>query len=143
LDVAPATKPPPPTRPAARRRPPRPAEGYENEQLWEPVQAPRQKRTVEQLLLERGNINEEQLDQAKKVQSQTPSKTITQVLLTMGACTENHILSALAETMGVPFESPSKSEMDPQAFALLPSEYVKKQGVIPLRFEAKREAKCS
>jgi type IV pilus assembly protein PilB len=109
--------------------------GYEHEQLWEPVQAPRQKKSVEQLLLERGQITEEQLDQARKVQSQTPSKTVPQVLLTMNACTENHILSAQAEMMGVPYESPAKNEVDPQAFALLPQEYIKKQGVIPLRFE--------
>src|SRR5688572_12981015 len=117
------------------------AEGYEHEQLWEPVQAPRQRKTVEQLLLERGHITEEQLDQAKKVQAQTPSKTLTQVLLTMNACTEAQSLSALAETMGVPFESPAKAEIDPQAFALLPSEYIKKQGVIPLRFEGEDSSK--
>src|SRR5687767_11113050 len=60
------------------------AENIDNvEQLWEPVTAPRQRKAVEQVLLERGNITEEQLDQAKKVQSQTPGKTLTQVLLTM------------------------------------------------------------
>jgi type IV pilus assembly protein PilB len=117
------------------------AEGYEHEQLWEPVQAPRQKKTVEQLLLERGHVNEEQLDQAKKVQSQTPSKTLTQILLTMNCCTEGQILSALAETMGVPYESPAKSEVDAMAFGLLPPEYIKKQGVIPLRFEGEENSK--
>jgi type IV pilus assembly protein PilB len=137
-EVASAT---PGARPAAASPSRRANEGYEHEQLWEPVQAPRQKRAVEQLLLERGHITEEQLDQAKKVQSQTPSKTITQVLLTMNACTENQILAAQAEMMGVPYESPAKSEVDPQAFALLPQEYIKKQGVIPLRFEGEENAK--
>jgi len=117
------------------------SDGFESEQLWEPVQAPKQKKSIEQLLLERGQISEEQLDQAKKVQSQTPSKTVTQVLLTMNACTENQILAAQAEMMGVPYESPAKAEVDPQAFALLPQEYIKKQGVIPLRFEGEDNAK--
>jgi type IV pilus assembly protein PilB len=119
---------------AAGKKPAAP-EGYEHEQLWEPVQAPRQKKTVEQLLLERGNINEEQLDQARKVQAQTPSKSLTQVLLTMNACTENNVLSAMAEVMGIPYESPAKAEIDAQAFALLNPEYIKKQGVLPMRFE--------
>ena len=127
--------------PAATAKAKPASEGFEHEQLWEPVQAPRQKKSVEQLMLERGQITEEQLDQAKKVQSQTPSKTITQVLLTMNACNENQILAAQAEMMGVPYESPAKAEVDPQAFALLPQEYIKKQGVIPLRFEGEENAK--
>ncbi|MEA2709433.1 MAG: type pilus assembly protein PilB [Phycisphaerales bacterium] len=114
-------------------------EAYEHEQLWEPVQAPRARKTVEQILLERANVTEEQFDQAKKVQAQTPSKTLTQVLLTMNACTEGQILSALAETMGIPFETPVKAEIDAQAFGLLPPDYIKKQGVLPLRFEGEEQ----
>ena len=47
----------------------------DGESLWEPVQAPT-KKSVEQLLLERGHITEEQLDQARKVQSQGGGKTL-------------------------------------------------------------------
>jgi type IV pilus assembly protein PilB len=116
-------------------------DGYEHEQLWEPVAAPRQRKTVEQLLLERGNVTEEQFDQAKKVQAQTPSKTLTQVLLTMNACTEGQIISAQAETMGIAFETPHKPDIDPQAFALLAPDYIKKQNVLPLRFEGDENTK--
>ena len=123
----------------ATAAPTKASDGYEHEQLWEPVQAPRERKTVEQLLLERGHVTEEQLDQARKVQAQTPSKTLTQVLLTMNACTEGQILSALAETMGIPFETPSKPEVDPEAFALLQPEYIKKQNVLPLRFEGEEK----
>src|SRR4051812_44468369 len=55
------------------------------------------RKTVEQLLLERGHINEEHLTQAKTVQAQTPGKSIAQILLTMSAASEGQILSALAE----------------------------------------------
>src|SRR6185295_18766970 len=68
-----------------------------SESLWEPVKAPT-KKSVEQLLLERGHITEEQLDQARKVQSQGGGKTLVQVLLTMNAATEGQILAAQAET---------------------------------------------
>src|SRR5437867_2149894 len=104
------------------------------ESLWEPVQAPTRK-SVEQLLLERGQITEEQLDQARKVQSQSAGKSLAQVLHTMNAASEAQILSAQAETMGVPFETPQKPDIDPQAFALLHPEYIRKHLVLPLRFE--------
>jgi type IV pilus assembly protein PilB len=104
------------------------------ESLWQPVQA-KARKSVDQLLLERGQVTEEQLDQARKVQGQTPGKSLAQVLLTMNAASEGQILSALAETMGIPFETPQKSDIDPRAFELLHPDYIRKQFVLPLRFE--------
>src|SRR2546430_868220 len=71
--------------------------------LWQPAQAPRRK-SVEQLLLERGQVTAEQLAQAKTVQSQTPGKSLAQILLGMNAASEVQILSALAETLGLGYE---------------------------------------
>lgn len=104
--------------------------------LWEPAAALARK-SVETLLLERGQITEEQLDQARKVAEQTPGRTLTQILQAMNAATETQILSALAETLGVPFEVPEKSQIDPDAFGLLPVEYIRKNLVMPMRFEEK------
>src|SRR5438045_1377920 len=104
------------------------------EQLWSPTAA-KTRKSIEQLLLERGHITEEQLTQAKTVQSQTPGKSLTQVLLTMNAASDAQILSALAETQGLPFESPDKAQMDNDAFNLLGADYVRKQLALPLRFE--------
>ena len=109
-------------------------DGTDLEQLWEPVQA-KARKSVDQLLLERGHITEEQLDQARKVQGQTPGKSLAQVLLTMNAASEAQILSALAETMGIPFETPQKAEIDPRAFELLSADYIRKHLVLPLRFD--------
>jgi type IV pilus assembly protein PilB len=108
--------------------------GEEVESLWEPAQAPARK-SVEQLLLERGHVSEEQLLQAKTVQGQTPGKSLAQVLLTMNAATEAQILAALAETMGIEFEVPQKQDIDPAAFELLSADYIRRQLVLPLRFE--------
>src|SRR5436190_17632516 len=66
----------------------------EMEQLWAPAKV-KARRSVEELLLERGIINEEHLDQARKVAAQTPGKTLAQILLTMNAASEGQILSAL------------------------------------------------
>ncbi|MGE5610207.1 MAG: GspE/PulE family protein [Bacillota bacterium] len=104
------------------------------EQIWTPTTA-RSRKSVEQLLLERGQIAEDQLAQAKAVQVQTPNKTIAQILLTMNAASEAQILSALAETLNLPFEVPEKGTVDPEAFALLPPDYIRKHQVLPIRLE--------
>jgi len=106
------------------------------EQIWTPTTA-RVRKSVERLLLERGHVTEEQLAQAKTVQAQTPNKSIAQILLTMNAASEAQILSALAETLNLPFETPDKNAVNPEAFALLTPDYLRKHLIIPLRFEDK------
>jgi type IV pilus assembly protein PilB len=111
------------------------AANEEGEQLWQPVQAPTRRKSVEQILLERGHIAEDQLEQARKVQSQTPGKSLTQILLTMNAANEAQILGAQAEVLGVEFETPQKADIDPEAFAVLPPDYMRSKLVLPMRFE--------
>jgi type IV pilus assembly protein PilB len=108
----------------------------ELEPLWEPSAAPA-RRSVEQLLLERGQVNEEQLAQAKTVQAQTPGKSIAQILLTMDAASEADILSAQAETLGMTFEVPDRASIETRAFEILPVDYIRKQHVMPVRFDGK------
>jgi len=102
--------------------------------LYTPSSA-KARKSPEALLMERGHITEEHLLQAKTVQSQTPGKSITQILLTMNAATEAQILSAVAEVHNVPFAVPDKKDIDPEAFAMLAPDYIRKTGVLPLRFE--------
>ncbi len=104
------------------------------EQLWAPPTQSAVK-TVEQLLLDRGHIAEEQLLQARNVQRQTPGKTIAQILLTMSAATEQQILSSQAQTLGLAFENIEKSKVEQQAFDLLPVEYIRQHLVLPFRME--------
>jgi len=104
------------------------------EQLWQPPEATA-RRSVEQLLLERGQISAEQLAQAQSVAAQTPGKSNAQILLTMNAASEGQILSALAETLSLPFESPEIDEIDPTAFALLQPDYIRRRHVLPMRHE--------
>ncbi len=109
----------------------------ETEAIWTPTTA-RSRKTVEQLLLERGHVNEEQLTQARNVQQQTPGKSLAQILLTMNSASEAQILSALAETLNLAFETPDKSTVEEAAFNLLSADYIRKQQVIPLRMEDKK-----
>ena len=105
--------------------------------LWEPKTTEQAKKSVEALLLERGQISEEQLDQARKVAAQTPGKTLPQILLTMNAASEAQILSALAETLGMAYEVPEKSRIEEEAFNSLPLDYIRKNQVLPMRLEGK------
>ncbi len=105
-------------------------------QLFTPKKE-RVRKSVEQILLDGGQITQEQLAQARLAQAQTPGKQIAQVLLTMNAASESQILSAQAECMGLAFEVPDRSEVDAQAFALLPPDYVRKHSILPLRFDGK------
>src|SRR5688572_10091193 len=109
------------------------------QQLWQPDAASARK-SVEQLLLDQGHISPDQLLQAKDVQSKTPGKSLVQILLTMNAATEEQILSAVAQTLGIPFEKPEKADVDAEAFALLTPEYIRKALVVPLRYENDRKA---
>ena len=104
--------------------------------LWEPTSTAERK-SVEALLLERKQITEEQLDQARKVSAQTPGKTLPQILLTMNSASEAQILSALAETLGMEFETPEKSKIEMEAFNHLPLDFIRKNLVLPLRIEDK------
>ncbi|MDW8261775.1 MAG: type II secretion system ATPase GspE [Phycisphaerales bacterium] len=108
----------------------------EPEALWSP-EPHTTRRSVESLLLERGQITEEQLAQARSVQQQTPGKTLAQILLTMNAATEAQVLSALAETLGLPFEVPERSRIEQSAFELLPVDYIRRHLVLPMRLEDK------
>jgi type IV pilus assembly protein PilB len=110
--------------------------------LYSPGQA-KSRQSVEALLLKRGHVSEEQLTQARGVQAQAPGKSIAQILLTMSAASEGQILSAVAETLGVKFETPEKETIDPIAFDLLTPDYIRKYLVLPLRFEDKTEGKAN
>jgi type IV pilus assembly protein PilB len=110
--------------------------GHELELLWRPDADPEQQ-TVESLLLARGHITEEQLDQARKVQQQAPGRSLVQILASMNVASEAQVLGALAETLDMPFEVPQKDAVEPQAFELLPADYIRKHAVLPIRLEGR------
>jgi type IV pilus assembly protein PilB len=108
----------------------------EAETLWRPGSATARK-SVEQLLLERGHITAEQLAQAQTVRAQTPGKSIAQILLSMNAANERQILGVLAETLGLAFETPEKTSVDARAFEILGVDFTRKHLALALRFEDK------
>ncbi len=93
------------------------------------------RRLVEDVLLERKQISEEQLAEARRAHADSPGKSMTAVLLSMNACTESASQSALAQTLGLEFVTPEKGTIDTRAFELFGSEYSKQQGAIGLKIE--------
>jgi type IV pilus assembly protein PilB len=90
------------------------------------------RRRAEDLLIERGVLTHIQVIEAME---KSPGRDAMQVLIESGAVTEEQAASAQAEVLGVEFERVDKAAVDQAAFELLPQEYMRQIGVIPLRME--------
>jgi type IV pilus assembly protein PilB len=102
--------------------------------IFTPTAASR-RRTVEDILVERNQVNEEQLTEARRVVSQSPGKTMAAVLLSMTACTEAQAQSALAATLGLDYLTPDKATIDTRAFELFGGDYSKQHGVLGVNLD--------
>jgi type IV pilus assembly protein PilB len=86
-----------------------------------------------QLLLARGIVSQEQIDQALAEQSQKGHrKLLGELLIELGYCTENQIAAALAEGYGVPYAQVNPKLCDPKAIEILPREFLEAHLVLPL-----------
>jgi len=86
-----------------------------------------------QLLLARGIVTTEQIDQALTEQKEKGHrKLLGELLVEMGYCTENQIASALAQGYGVPYAQISPKLCDPRILELLPREFLEEYIVLPL-----------
>lgn len=86
-----------------------------------------------QLLLARGVVTTEQIDQALTEQKEKGHrKLLGELLVEMGYCTENQIASALAQGYGVPYAQVSPKLCDPRVLELLPREFLEEYIVLPL-----------
>jgi len=91
-------------------------------------------------LVERGVINNEQLASARRVQSQTPGKQLSQVLVEIGA-DEVAVQQAVAEQARLAFErivTDDDSGIDLKSFKKLGAEFCKSNQLLPLRRERGR-----
>jgi len=86
-----------------------------------------------QLLLARGVVSHEQIEQALIEQREKGHrKLLGELLVEMGCCTENQIAAALAEAYGVPYAQVSPKICDAKAVELLPREFLEAHIVLPL-----------
>jgi type IV pilus assembly protein PilB len=86
-----------------------------------------------QLLLAKGIVSQEQIDQALAEQSQKGHrKLLGELLIELGYCTENQIAAALAEGYGVPYAQVNPKLCDPKAVEILPRDFLEAHLVLPL-----------
>lgn len=86
-------------------------------------------------LLDKGFINNDQLDQAKKVQEQTKQPNLGKVLIDLGFAGEREVLSAQAQEAGLPFADLDNVPVDKSAINVVPERYVKLHSVYPVKKE--------
>jgi len=86
-----------------------------------------------QLLLARGIVTAEQIEQALAEQrDKGHRKLLGELLVEMGYCTENQIASALAQGYGVPYAQVTPKICDPKVIEILPREFLEEHIVLPL-----------
>jgi type IV pilus assembly protein PilB len=86
-----------------------------------------------QLLLARGIVTAEQIEQALAEQKDKGHrKLLGELLVEMGYCTENQIASALAQGYGVPYAQVTPKICDPKVIEILPREFLEEYIVLPL-----------
>jgi type IV pilus assembly protein PilB len=92
-----------------------------------------QRKPLGQLLLDKGVIQQEQLDRALAEQKQTGNqKLLGEILVDLSICTEDQIIESLAQCYGVPYARISPRVADPKAIATLPKEFLEKHQILPL-----------
>ena len=98
-----------------------------------PPIATQPKLQIGQVLLERGLVTEDHIQQALDEQKQNGrSKLLGEVLVDLGICTENQVSSALAEVYGVPYAQITPKICDPAVIELLQREFLEEHNVLPL-----------
>jgi len=86
-----------------------------------------------QLLILRGAVTEEQLEQALEHQRSTGGALLLgEVLVKLDLCAEEQIMEALAEGYEVPFARISPRLADPKVIDILPREFLEKHCILPL-----------
>ena len=86
-----------------------------------------------QLLIQQGALTQEDLDKALTHQAKTGNTLLLgEVLQKLEICSDEAIMSALADGYGLPFAHVSPHVTDPRVIEILPREFIEKHMVLPL-----------
>jgi type IV pilus assembly protein PilB len=95
------------------------------------------KKPLGQILLDRGLITQEQLDEALAIQTSTTEK-LGRILVDRGYVKEKDVLRAYAEQIGVPFVELDRAEIDEQAAKSIPQSMIQRHAAIPIKRNGNR-----
>ena len=86
-----------------------------------------------QMLIDKGLIQQEQLERALEEQKRSNhQKLLGEILVELHFCTEDQVTEALAQAYGVPYARISPRIADPKIISVLPKEFLEKHQVLPL-----------
>jgi type IV pilus assembly protein PilB len=95
------------------------------------------KKLIGDILLEKGVITQEQLDEALNVQKNT-TEQIGRILTDLGHVTERDVLRAHAEQLGIPFLELDQTSVDEDVAKAIPQSVVQRYNAIPIRRSGNR-----
>jgi len=95
------------------------------------------KKLIGQILLEKGLITQEQLDEALKVQKNT-TEQVGRILIDLGHVTERDVLRAHAEQLGIPFLELDQASVDEDVAKAIPQSVVQRYNAVPIRRSGNR-----
>ena len=84
------------------------------------------------LLVAKGLITPEELEEGLKEHRRTPFAKLGETLVRMEFITEEQLLAALSEQIGIPYIKLERALYDPEVFESLPRDFVEKHLVLPL-----------
>lgn len=91
-----------------------------------------------QILLKRGHVSPEHLKEAREIQQKDPTLSLAEVLISMNITSEENILSALAERMGVPMIDGAIYIADTDVIKAVPEKLARKYQIIPYKIDRGR-----
>lgn len=90
------------------------------------------KKLVGQLLLEKGLLTQEQLDEALRVQKNT-TEQLGRILTDLGYVSERDVMRAHAEQLGIPFLELGQVSVDQDIAKSIPQSVVQRYNAVPIR----------
>jgi type IV pilus assembly protein PilB len=95
------------------------------------------KKPLGQILLEKGLVKSEQLEEALKVQKNT-TEQLGRILVELGHVTERDVLRAHAEQLGIPFLELDRTSVDEDVAKAIPQSVVQRYNAVPIRRSGNR-----
>lgn len=97
------------------------------------ITAPAKRKTIGQILIERGLITQAALEAGLAKQKQEGKhKLLGEIFVEQGLITEEQLCETLAEIYGVPYAKVSPKICDPRIIEVLPRDFIEKHSVLPM-----------
>ena len=96
-----------------------------------------QKKSIGEILVEKGVVSEDQLNTAREVQKSAPGE-MGNILMDLGFANEREIAAAQATALGLQFVDLTRHQIDPEALKAVQGHIVKRYNILPIKREGNR-----